>query len=132
MRRRRMGRDFIVESLLVMLGGGAGSWVRFVFGRYANPLLSHFPLGTFLANALSCFVLGFFAYWALQRNSPVLRPLILVGFCGGFSTFSTFSHENLRLLESGDWKAFLVYTLGSLSAGLGMLLLGGVAGKWLL
>lgn len=124
-----MGRDTL-ELLLVMLGGGLGSALRFLFGKYGNPLWAHFPMGTFLANALSCLVLGFFSYWVIQKSgSGWLRPLVMVGFCGGFSTFSTFSAENLGLLQSGNWRAFVLYAGLSLVAGLLFLLAGARGGQ---
>ncbi|MGF1532271.1 MAG: fluoride efflux transporter CrcB [Bernardetiaceae bacterium] len=121
----------MAESLLVMLGGGLGSWLRFMVSRYGNPVWEHFPLGTFVANALSCLLLGFFVYLMLHKPIPWVRPLVLVGFCGGFSTFSTFSNENWHLLRNGQWNAFFGYALGSLLTGWLMLWLGGKMAQWM-
>lgn len=92
--------------LAVFIGGGLGSLARFGIGRaIAFFTASSFPLGTLLANVLSCLVLatalGFFSEKIF--SNPALRFFILTGFCGGFSTFSTFSHETLGLLRSGNF-----------------------------
>lgn len=92
--------------LAVFIGGGLGSLARFGVGKFSESLFStSFPLGTLFSNLLSCAVLalsvGFFGDRVLAN--PSLRFLVLTGFCGGFSTFSTFSHETLVLMRSGNY-----------------------------
>ncbi len=106
--------------LLVFLGGGLGSLARYGLSLWLGAPGQGFPLATFLANVLACLVLGLvwsgFAAKGLDWESA--RLLMVVGFCGGFSTFSTFSLETLRLIQYGEWGMALLYVLGSLLAGL--------------
>lgn len=102
---------------LVFLGSGLGGVLRFALGRWVQAFVPvAFPLGTATVNVLACLVLGAAVGFAEARYpaSAALRYFLVVGFCGGFSTFSAFSHESLVLLRSGDWPAHLVYVLGSL------------------
>lgn len=106
----------ITNLLWVFLGGGVGSMLRFGIGFWI-PVSTGFPWATFLANMVSCVVIG-----ALLVIAPVLsgstRLLLITGFCGGLSTFSTFSMETMQLLQRGEiWTAGL-YVLASVLVGL--------------
>lgn len=102
---------------------GAGSFVGGVL-RYAMSLLMKysggFPWATFTVNLLGCLAIGLL--WGLFcRYSNVPQQLVLflsVGFCGGFTTFSTFSKESLQLLQSGNWMCLALYVVGSIVLGL--------------
>ncbi|MBY0432682.1 MAG: fluoride efflux transporter CrcB [Cyclobacteriaceae bacterium] len=90
--------------LLIFLGGGIGSVARFALGRWVNVFhSSSLPLGTLTVNVVACLLLGFIIGLADHRQvlSASARIFWTVGFCGGFSTFSTFSHDNLDLLQQG-------------------------------
>ena len=100
------------ELLLVFFGGGLGSTVRFSLGRWVNALHNqHFPWGTLVVNIVACFVLGFVIGLADHKNviSASSRLFWTVGFCGGFSTFSTFSNETLYLIQSGFTLSLILY-----------------------
>ena len=105
--------------LLVFLGGGLGSSLRYVIGRYLNSG-SMIPYGTFLVNVLGSLIIGIILGWAIKNesmNNPV-NLLLGIGFCGGFTTFSSFSFENYSLLKTGDYWSFSIYFFGSLLLGL--------------
>jgi len=107
-----------MQSLLVVfLGGGLGSVVRFSLGKWVNSLHSQpFPFGTFTVNILACLALGLIVGLADHRQlfSPNARLFWTVGFCGGFSTFSTFSHETLTVLQGGFSLIAIIYVVLSL------------------
>ena len=103
--------------IIVFLGGGLGSVVRFALGKWVNALHSHhFPFGTLVVNIVACFVLGLVVGLADHRQvlSATSRLFWAVGFCGGFSTFSTFSAETITLLQNGFHLSSLLYILFSL------------------
>ncbi len=88
--------------LLVFVGGGAGSVCRFGIAHALSRYPLVFPWATLLANALSCFVLGMLLGQQIKAGMAATpRFLLVVGFCGGFSTFSTFTAETLQLLQNG-------------------------------
>ena len=107
--------------LLVGLGGGLGSMVRFLCQKYVyewHP--HHFPFGTFIVNIAGCFLIGIFYALADREQwlSPQWRVLLTTGFCGGFTTFSSFAFENISLLKHGEIGYLLLYTLGSVVLGI--------------
>jgi len=90
--------------LLVMAGGSAGSLVRYLTGRVVPPLLTGtpFPVAILLVNVFASAVLGVVAGWAVNRTmGEEVRLLVGVGFCGGLSTFSSFSYDTAVLLQNG-------------------------------
>ncbi|MFK8102185.1 MAG: fluoride efflux transporter CrcB [Saprospiraceae bacterium] len=101
--------------LLVFLGGGLGSICRFGIAQFLKPYAFIFPFATFLANALSCLVLGVLVGISLKAEVGNLHKLLLTtGFCGGFSTFSTFSNETLQLFQTGQTSHALASMVGNL------------------
>ena len=104
------------ELIAVFIGSGLGGLTRFVLGKYIDGLHDHpFPLGTFVVNVVACFALGFIIGLADHKNilSPTARLFLTVGFCGGFSTFSTFSSETLTLFQQGHNINLVLYILAS-------------------
>lgn len=92
------------EAVLIFMGGGAGSVLRFYIGRWTSQVYPFsFPTGTLAANVLACLALGAIIGLADHKNamSAEMRLFWTVGFCGGFSTFSTFGQETLALLQGG-------------------------------
>lgn len=110
------------DLLLVGVGGGVGSMLRFITSRLAARFIHHewLFLGTFTANIMGCLLIGLFSGWILshQPENQSFRLLMIVGFCGGYTTFSTFAFENLRLMEMNQWGLFTLYTSASIVLGL--------------
>ena len=107
-------------ALLVFLGGGLGSVLRFLIGRQLNMESPSFPWGTFTVNLIGSLLIGLVFGWILEKSKiPENTLLFLVaGFCGGFTTFSAFAQEGLSLLRSGNTGLFSIYVFSSLFAGL--------------
>ena len=109
---------------LVFLGGGLGAVLRFAIGRWAVDAGWAATWGTLLTNVLACALLGYLVV-ALARggDSAPWRLLLATGFCGGFSTFSTFGLEAVALLQDGRPAAAVAYVGLSLVLGMGVIAL---------
>ena len=103
------------QLLLVFIGGGFGSSLRFVIGKYMNSTETGIPWGTFTANILGSLIIGIILGLAAKNDALSSNQTLLLatGFCGGFTTFSTFAYENHMFLKSGDFTSFALYTIGS-------------------
>lgn len=113
------------ELLYVFIGGGTGSAFRFVVSmlwkhlslnpRYEGVL---FPWPTFVVNIVGCFLIGLF-YQCSERwgLSGEMRLLLTTGFCGGLTTFSTFSYEGISLVNNGHYAVYILYLLASILLG---------------
>lgn len=101
--------------LLVGLGGGIGSILRYLCQRSLN---FSFPYGTLFVNILGCLLIGIL--WGLfTKNIDEQRRLLLVtGFCGGFTTFSSFTYEGVQMMMESRWFIFVLYTAVSVTVGL--------------
>ena len=101
---------------------GAGSFIGGAL-RYAISLIwkwngTGFPLATFIVNTVGCLLIGIFIGIFSRNPSSQLSLLLTAGFCGGFTTFSTFSKEGMQLIESGNIGMFIAYALASVALGL--------------
>ena len=107
------------QLLLVFVGGGFGSVLRYIIGKYLNSPESGIPYGTFAANILGSLLIGIILGIAAKNNTLTSNQTLLIatGFCGGFTTFSTFAYENHVLLKSGDFTSFALYTIASFVIG---------------
>ena len=113
--------------LLIALGGGVGSMLRYltsmVVGKFYT---SVFPLATLTVNVIGCLLVGFFMGW-LGKNELAdgsMKWLLITGFCGGYTTFSTFGYENIALLQSQHSGIAFLYIAGSVMVGLAAVWLG--------
>ena len=117
----------IKTLLLIGTGGFLGSISRFMASRFMqNNFPSAFPFGTVFVNITGCFLIGLI-YGFSERSSLLTsewKMFLAVGFCGGFTTFSTFANENLALLRDGDFFHFLIYTILSVFLGIAATFLG--------
>jgi len=106
--------------LLVFIGGGFGSGLRYLIGKYLNSSLGSFPVGTFTVNIIGSLLIGLILGYAAKENSLSQNQVLLLatGFCGGFTTFSAFANENFQLLKTGDIMQFSIYTISSIVVGL--------------
>ena len=112
---------------LLAAGGAAGTLARYWLGTFITQVQRarwpafEFPLGTFCINVAGSMILGVVAALYLNHPDPARRNWYLLlgtGFCGGFTTFSTFSLESFELLRDGKWWAALIYVCGSAAAGI--------------
>ena len=117
-----------MNFLLVFVGGGIGSVLRYAIGLCISA--SGFPWATLVVNVGGSLAIGFFGGWSERFGwSEIVRLALTVGLCGGFTTFSTFSKESLALAQSGRWCAFSAYAFGSIVIGLIAVALGYLIAK---
>ena len=108
------------EIIAVFIGGGIGSVLRFLLNKIEIVSENNYPYSTFISNVVGCFILGLVLGYFIKNdsNNSILFVFLTVGLCGGFTTFSSFSNENLQLLQNGHILSFLIYTLLSLILGI--------------
>ncbi len=122
------------KYLLIALGGGLGSMLRFWVGSTVGGRMGlRFPYGTLVVNITACAILGFLLTWFGERAevSPAWRYLVAVGFIGAYSTFSTYEWETLSTLRSGAFALAALYAVGSMVFGLAATWCGAALAEWL-
>jgi CrcB protein len=107
------------QLLFVFIGGGFGSVLRYLMGKLLNHSENGIPYGTFAANILGSLFIGIILGYAAKNEALTQNHTLLLatGFCGGFTTFSTFAYENHLFLKSGDFTSFALYTIASFVVG---------------
>lgn len=115
--------------IAIFIGGGLGSLSRYGISKWLGSAESGFPIGTLVANVVACLILGFVTAAVLRKweLSQPMQAAIMAGFCGGFSTFSTFSLEAFALLQGDKAAVALAY----MAASLVLCLLAVWGGSWL-
>ncbi len=114
------------QALLVFIGGGIGSVLRYLLGKHLNLASFKIPYGTFTANIIGCFLIGLVMGYALKTNWLSQNHILFLatGLCGGFTTFSAFAYENTFLLKNGDFTTALLYVCTSTIIGIAVTFLG--------
>jgi CrcB protein len=95
-----------VNFVVVSLGAIVGANARYIISRYMAKILGPaFPYGTLAINVVGSFIVGWFMIWTTERVlvDPRWRLLVVVGFCGGFTTFSSYAFESMAYFEQGQW-----------------------------
>ncbi|MEI8375631.1 MAG: fluoride efflux transporter CrcB [Planctomycetota bacterium] len=132
-------RAVLSSKVMILAAGGAlgtnarywlALWLNEASWRTHGTWLSSFPLGTFLVNVTGSFILGLVGTVFLERLDHREWFLLLgTGFCGGYTTFSTFEWETLQLLRDGSWRMAAVNVVGSVAVGFIGVVLGAVVGN---
>jgi fluoride exporter len=117
------------KMVLLILGGAIGTLMRYWISRWfgSQPWTRGLPVGTFFINVSGSFILGAAGVVILEHLAPDHQDLFLLigtGFCGGFTTFSTFEWETFRLIRDGNWSIALANVLASVILGLIGVMLG--------
>lgn len=121
----------IKELAIIFIGGGFGSALRYgsqiIINNFAPSQLPHFPWATLAINIAGSFLIGLFYAISARFHIPAdIRLLLTTGLCGGFTTFSTFSHEGLELMQNGRITEFALYVTASIALGIAATF----AGSW--
>lgn len=107
--------------ILIGIGGLLGSIARYSAASYFTKVFpSPFPYGTFIVNIAGSLLIGIFYGLSVRHHwfTPDLRLFLATGFCGGFTTFSSFTYENIILLQTSHYLTFALYSIGSFTVGL--------------
>jgi CrcB protein len=111
-----------MNLIYVFIGGGVGAALRWMLSSYLQTS-SPFPLGTFAVNMIGCLLIGILSVFIIQ-NSNKWELLLMVGFLGGFTTFSSFGFDLFKLLKTSNYNMLLTYVLASNVLGLILVIVG--------
>ena len=105
-------KDFLAISIAAVFGANARYFLSRLAAREFGPV---FPVGTLVINVVGSFVVGFFIIWTTERvlMDPRWRLLMVVGFCGSFTTFSSYAFETMSYFEQGQWGLMLTNVLSN-------------------
>lgn len=120
--------------LYLALGGMLGTLARYWLQGLVQPAEGTFPVGTLVVNVVGAFALGFLMRYLLGSGvlGPEARGGLTIGFCGAFTTMSTFSYETMTLLSDGEYRRATLYVLGSIGGSIAAVLAGMESAKRLL
>ena len=117
-RKQYFHKIMIRNIILVGIGGSAGSVLRYLISQFFKT--NHYPISTFIINIIGSFIIGVAMALSLKYAgfNDNWKALIATGFCGGFTTFSAFSYENVTMLQQGKFTLSLFYIFSSIILGL--------------
>jgi CrcB protein len=104
----------VIDLIVISIGAIAGANARYLLSRFAAKELGPvFPYGTLFINIAGSLIVGFFVVWTTERvlTDPRWRLLVVVGFCGSFTTFSSYAFETMAYFEQGQWLLMLTNVL---------------------
>jgi crcB protein len=104
-----------VNYLAVLVGGGVGALVRYLVSVFIQKFVPNFPLGTMVINTTGAFLIGFLSIYLTEviDAPPNIRLLLITGFLGGYTTFSTFTLEGIGLINNADYLKAFYYIVGT-------------------
>lgn len=125
------------KLLLVFISGGIGTCCRYLVYLAVNPKGLWLGLGTWVVNSIGCFLIGIFAGWVWNngwdfRNKEIFSLLTMTGFCGGFSTFSSYTLDSVEYFEAGHLGVWFIFAAATFAVGFFGCALGFWIGKHLL
>jgi CrcB protein len=115
----------IKNVILIGLGGALGSICRYAIALGTKKYFQlSFPMGTFIVNIIGCLLIGLLMGYFSKNNQDSLKLILITGFCGGFTTFSSFAAENIVLIQQNQIGTAVLYIMGSIILGLLVVWLG--------